>query len=147
MPKGYLVFFNVICKYNSIHSFIFTLFIMIVNTLKMCTSDVVHVSFFFYFFDLTIKTIQINSYTICSSHQLGLEVERPERSTTIFFFRFFLFTDNFFIVFLAIFSVSIYYEFYQFKATRRLFVGLMLYVPANSYGHVGTPNPFFPGQA
>ena len=27
---------------------------------------------------LMTKTIQIKPYTICSSHQLGLEVERPE---------------------------------------------------------------------
>ena len=35
---------------------------------------------------LTTKIIQIKSYTICSSHQLGLEVERPEQSTTFSFF-------------------------------------------------------------
>ena len=35
---------------------------------------------------LTTKTIQIKPYTIRSSHQLGLEVERPERSTTFSFF-------------------------------------------------------------
>ena len=34
----------------------------------------------------TTKTIQIKPCTICSSHQLGLEVERPEWSTTFFFF-------------------------------------------------------------
>ena len=37
---------------------------------------------------LTTKTIQIEPYTICSSHQLGLEVERPERSTTFSFFHY-----------------------------------------------------------
>ena len=31
---------------------------------------------------LTTKTIQIKPYTIFNSHQLGLEVERPERNTT-----------------------------------------------------------------
>ena len=35
---------------------------------------------------LTTKMIQIKLYTICSSHQLGLEVERPEWSTIFFIF-------------------------------------------------------------
>ena len=38
------------------------------------------------FISLTTKTILIKPYTICSSHQLGLEVERPEWSTTFSFF-------------------------------------------------------------
>ena len=39
----------VICNSNSIHSFIFKLHTMIVHTLKMCTSYIVHISFFFSF--------------------------------------------------------------------------------------------------
>ena len=35
---------------------------------------------------LTTKTIQIKPCTIFSSNQLGLEVERPERSTKFSFF-------------------------------------------------------------
>ena len=37
---------------------------------------------------LITKTIEIKPYTICSSHQLGIEVERLERSTmyTLLFF-------------------------------------------------------------
>ena len=31
------------------------------------------------------KMIQTKPYTICSSHQLGLEVERPEWRTSFFF--------------------------------------------------------------
>ena len=42
MLRGCLV--CVICNSNSIHSFIFKLCLMIVNTLKMCTSSFVHVS-------------------------------------------------------------------------------------------------------
>ena len=38
---------------------------------------------------LTTKMIEIKLYTICSLHQLGLEVERPERSTTFSFFALF----------------------------------------------------------
>ena len=37
----------VICNSYSIHSCIFILYLMIVNTLKMCTSYFVHISFFF----------------------------------------------------------------------------------------------------
>ena len=37
---------------------------------------------------LTTKLIQIKPYTICISHQLGYEVERPERSTTFSVFAF-----------------------------------------------------------
>ena len=37
------------------------------------------------------KTIEIEPYTICSSHQLGLEVERPEQSTAFSIFRSFTF--------------------------------------------------------
>ena len=35
------------------------------------------------------KMIQIKPYTICSSHKFGLEVERPERSTTFSYFSLF----------------------------------------------------------
>ena len=38
---------------------------------------------------LKLLTIQIKPYTICSSHQLGFEVERPERSTTFSLSRYF----------------------------------------------------------
>ena len=47
------------------------------------------------------------TYTICSSHQIGLEIERPERSTTISFF-FYLHDKRFFLVFRQIFSASIF---------------------------------------
>ena len=49
MLRGFLV--CVICNSNSIHSFIFKLYIMIVHTLKMCISYFVHVSLFFSDFD------------------------------------------------------------------------------------------------
>ena len=42
MLRGCLV--SVICNSNSIHSFIFKLFIMIVHTLKMCTLYFMHIS-------------------------------------------------------------------------------------------------------
>ena len=47
MLRGFLV--CVICNSNSIHSFIFILYMMIFHTLKMCTSHFVHISYFLYF--------------------------------------------------------------------------------------------------
>ena len=47
MLRGCLVF--VICISNSIHYFIFKLCLMVVHTLKMCTSYFVQISFFFLF--------------------------------------------------------------------------------------------------
>ena len=49
MFRGCLV--CVICYPSSIHSFIFKLCIIIVHTLKMCTSYFVHISYFLHFFD------------------------------------------------------------------------------------------------
>ena len=40
-----------ICNSKSFHSFLFKLWIMIVHTLKMCTSYYVHSSYFFLIFD------------------------------------------------------------------------------------------------
>ena len=48
MLRGCLV--CVICNSNSIHSFIFILYIMIVHTLKMCTLHFVHISYFLSYF-------------------------------------------------------------------------------------------------
>ena len=50
MLRGCLVF--VICISNSIHYFIFKLCLMVVHTLKMCTSYFVQISFFFNFWQL-----------------------------------------------------------------------------------------------
>ena len=46
MLRGFLV--CVICNSNSIHSFIFILYMMIFHTLKMCTSHFVHISYNFF---------------------------------------------------------------------------------------------------
>ena len=53
------------------------------------------------------KTIQIKPYTICSSYQLRLEVERPELRTIFSFLATLLKTKNNFSVY-AIFLGSIY---------------------------------------
>ena len=55
----------------------------------------------------TTKKIQIKLYTICSSHQLGLEVERPEWSTTlILLFSLFYTIKEIFSVFRRFFTAS-----------------------------------------
>ena len=51
-------------------------------------------------FNSTKKLIRINTYTICSSNQLGLEVERPEWSTYILLFSLFYTIKEIFLVFM-----------------------------------------------
>ena len=46
------------------------------------------------------KSSQIRLYTICSSNQLELEVERPELSTTFSFFSLFYMIKEIFLVFM-----------------------------------------------
>ena len=53
---------------------------------------------------LTTARIQIKPYTICSSLQLGSEVERPERSTTFSFFLLFYTIKEIFLVFRQFFQ-------------------------------------------
>ena len=52
----------------------------------------------------TSKTIQIKPYTICSSHQMGLEVERPGCSITFSFFSLFYTIKEIFLVFRRFFQ-------------------------------------------
>ena len=73
MLRGCLVF--VICNSYSIHSSIFILYLMIVHTLKMCTSFFVHISFFSDFlrvFNLDIFSI-INAKGVPSLCNLKLQ--------------------------------------------------------------------------
>ena len=51
----------VICYSNSIHSFIFIIYIMIVYTLKMCTSYFAHVS---YFFSIFLRVLNLDIFSI-----------------------------------------------------------------------------------
>ena len=54
----------VICNSYSIHSCIFILYLMIVNTLKMCTSYFVHISFFFSNF---LRVLNLDIFSIINA--------------------------------------------------------------------------------
>ena len=57
----------VICNSNSFHSFIFILYIMIVHTLKMCTSYFVHV---LYFFSLFGRVLNLDIFSIRNAKEV-----------------------------------------------------------------------------
>ena len=59
MLRGCLV--CVICNSYSIHSCIFILYLMIVHTLKMCTSYFVHIS---YFFSNFLRVLNLDIFSI-----------------------------------------------------------------------------------
>ena len=62
MLRGCLV--CVICNSYSIHSCIFILYLMIVRTLKMCTSYFVHISFFFSNF---LRVLNLDIFSIINA--------------------------------------------------------------------------------